>query len=134
MNIVSYTVDKRRRSHPTVTVVALLDSKEESPQLVAVDDEARAICVMVPDPEWNGTGPGLMASGEIILAEMESFVTKRLGQNLDPNEQVKVLRAVEDARALKLSMDAGAAAALAQKTALEAEIAALEAKKVEVKP
>jgi len=81
--IVHYAVSLAFRNAPSIAAIVDVwdegDERHSRPVSIEVAGaDARAICVMVANPDWNGTGDGLIATGEIAFDLLESFVDVRM--------------------------------------------------------
>lgn len=134
--IVSYTTVLMFLNAPTVRVVvdvAESGERERCLTLEATDADARAICVMVKNPAWNGAGTegvdDQIATGEVKLAELRAFVQRKIDAAREaPAEVAARMVAAEEAEARARNAVSAAEAAGAAQRAAEAKLAELNAR------
>lgn len=102
--ILNYRPDTSLKNAPVVPVTVQVEEPGEEVrvlQLVATDADARSICKMVRNPEFNGKpGPEpegdengvdeMMATGEIDFAQLQAFVQRKLDEAKAPTAPATV--------------------------------------------
>ena len=131
----SHRVDLRFLNTPSVTaevdVTDPVSGDVSSVALHFVDDEARAICEMVPNPNGDGT----VATGNVDLAELDDAIARRL--DLAPQRFATLIadaetarRTIRDAQAAKAMADAAKDTAVIEADAASARRDAAETEEV----
>lgn len=141
MKLIGYTVDLSFTNTPRVdarvSVPDPVTGEEKTETLHFVDDEARDLVAMVPNPAPGGTGlvshPDGLVDGAKLRAKVDTRVAEMRGGAAAVTLAARVAAAEEArrvahaAQAAKTKLDAEIAAARAVKAALDAEIATAKA-------
>lgn len=131
MKLISYTVNLSFTNAPSITAsVALTDpitGEERTESIAFVDDEARAIVAMVPNPTPGGRGMVADPDGRIDVAKLSTALGARVNAAKTPATLAAQVAAAEDARRAQRAAQAATKAAEDAKAEAEAETARLKA-------